>query len=424
MDEPGLASVSCREDRVLLLLSRRNPEPDVRDLERNFLGEPPAWTVVAQQAHAHGVVPLVVWNLRRLGWPHVPEAVRTELETAERLNAVRNRLLTRGLRSVLDRLGQAGIPTIPLKGVALAESLYDDVSRRVCSDLDVLVPRRSVGQAIELLHADGFTGADRYHPRGAAVDLLLRSNMEYCLLSPPASFRYVLELHWDIAWRWRADSRMVEALWTEARPTTVLGTPAWTLGREWELLYLAFHAARHRCSALKWLVDVHEVCVRGGFDWGGVQDRARRFGLERALRLTLATCRALLGTPLPPALAIEPPRWRPKVLGAAPVVGGWQEALASARLFSRPADRLRYLGRLALRPTLAEWSLVRLPPWLRFLYYPLRPLRLGFASGRAMIRRGWAICTAERNFLGSRTWAADTVAPQIAPDRGPAEGGR
>jgi hypothetical protein len=298
-------------------------------------------------------------------------------------------LLARGLATILGRFALAGIPVIPLKGVALAEALYGDVSLRVCSDVDVLVPRHAVGRAIELLHADGLRGADRYHARTTEVDLLLRSNMEYCLVSPPTGFQYVVELHWDIAWRWRADSEMVDHLWTDARPGTVLGAGAWVLSPEWELLYLAFHAARHRWSALKWLVDIHEICVRGSIDWAGVEDRAQRFGLERALHLTLGACRTLLGTPLPPELEGHAPPRRLKVLRAAPVtVGGWLEALSAVWLFSRPVDKLRYLGRLLLQPTLAEWSVVRLPSPLRFLYYGLRPLRLGLTSGRAMIRAG------------------------------------
>ena len=77
------------------------------------------------------------------------------------------------------------------------------------------------------------------------------------------------------------------------------------------------------------------------------------------------------------------------MLRAAPVtVGGWPEALSAVRLFRRPADRLRYLGRLLFEPALAEWRLIRLPRGLRILYYPLRPLRLGLTSGWAMVREG------------------------------------
>lgn len=373
----------------LVLLARADLTAEEQGRARGLLGQPLAWRDILRSADEHGVFPAVVRNLRRLGWPHVPEGIRKELEVAERLNAVRNRLLARGLATILGRFAEARIPVIPLKGVALAESLYGDASLRVCSDVDVLVPRRAVGHAIELLQADGFSGADRYHARATEIDLLLRSNMEYCLVSAPASFQYVVELHWDIAWRWRADSAMVDHLWTDARRGTVLGVGAWALSREWELLYLALHVARHRWSALKWLVDIHEICVRGSLDWTGVEDRARRFGLERALHLTLGACRTLLGTPLPPELQRHAPPRRLRVLRAAPVtIGGWQETLSAVRLFGRPVDKLSYLGRLLLRPTLAEWSLVRLPSRLRFLYYGLRPLRLGLASSRAVVRAG------------------------------------
>jgi hypothetical protein len=377
------------EQRCLLLLARGDLTADDKDSALTLLGQPLAWPTIAQQASEHGVAPTVVRNLRQLGWPGVPEELRKELEAAERLNAVRNTLLGRGLQGILGRFAQAEVPAIPLKGVALAESLYGDVTLRVCSDVDILVRRESVGRALQLLEEIGFEPADRYAAYRGDVDRLLGSNMEYGLLSPAAPFRYLLELHWDIAWRWRADSRMVDDLWADARPGTVLGADAWVLSPEWELLYLAFHAARHRWSALKWLVDIHEICVRSGLDWTGVQDRARRFGLERALHLTLGACRTLLGTPLPPTLAGHAPPRRLRVLRAAPVkVGGWLEALGAVRLFSRPTDQLRYLGRLLLRPTLAEWSLVRLPSSLRFLYYGLRPLRLGLASGRAVVRAG------------------------------------
>lgn len=377
------------EQRALSLLSRLELQPDITDRLLGLLEQPIVWRVIVQRAYAHGVFPTVARNLSRLGWPRVPGQIRQELEGSERLNAVRNRLLARGLHGILERLGQAGIAAIPLKGVALAESLYGDVTLRACSDLDVLVPRQAVGRVLDLLRADGYRSADRYSTGPEEIDRLLRSNMEYCLASPPGPFRYLLELHWDIAWRWRADSEMVDDLWADARPGAVLGAEAWALSPEWELLYLALHAARHRWSALKWLVDIHEICVRGGLDWAGVEDRAQRFGLERALHLTLGACRTLLGTPLPPELEGHAPLRRLRVLRVAPVtVGGWLETLSAMWLFSRPVDKLRYLGRLLLRPTLAEWSLVRLPSRLRFLYYGLRPLRLGLASGRAVVRAG------------------------------------
>jgi hypothetical protein len=67
-------------------------------------------------------------------------------------------------------------------------------------------------------------------------------------------------------------------------------------------------------------------------------------------------------------------------------MGEWREALLVRRLFRRPQDRLRYLARIALRPTLGELGFVRLPLGLRLLYYPLRLVRLAIASTCAVSR--------------------------------------
>jgi hypothetical protein len=297
-------------------------------------------------------------------------------------------VLLRGeLIRVLKALGQARVRAMPLKGVALAESLYGDMSLRTCSDLDVLVPRGAVVQVFEVLRAEGYDQADRCRVEHSDVEFLVRSSMEYGFVPQPPAFRSLLEIHWDIAWRWRGDVAMIDDLWAEARGESFWGVDAWALSPEWELLYLAVHAARHRWQGLKWLVDIHEVCVRAKFDWDAVTDKARRFGLERALEISLSACQALFGTPLPPAHAERPvPAWLPLFPASASQMGEWREAMLVRRLFRRPLDRLRYLARIALRPTLGELGFVRLPLGLRALYYPLRLVRLAIASTCAVRR--------------------------------------
>ena len=283
---------------------------------------------------------------------------------------------------VLKALGQARVPVVPLKGLALAESLYGDVEPP-----HLLGPRcaraapRGARKPSRLLRADGYEQADRSRVEPSDVDFLVRSAMEFGFTPPASAFPYLLELHWDIAWRWRGDAAMVDDLWAEARPQVFWGVEAWALSPEWELLYLAVHAARHRWQGLKWLVDIHEVCTRAKFDWDTVTDKAHRFGLDRVLTLSLSACQALFGTPLPPAYSGRPvPPWLPLFPAAAPQMGEWREALQVRRLFRRPQDRLRYLARVVFRPTLGELELVRLPLGLRALYYPLRLARLAIAS--------------------------------------------
>ena len=375
------------ETRLLLLLARGSASADTLAEIRGILGQEIGWSRILQQAQANDVVPLVTRNLQQLGFPGVPTQIRAELETSYRRNALRNVLLRGELIRVLKALGQARVRAMPLKGVALAESLYGDMSLRTCSDLDVLVPRGAVVQVFEVLRAEGYDQADRCRVEHSDVEFLVRSSMEYGFVPRPPGFRALLEIHWDIAWRWRGDAAMMDDLWAEARGESFWGVDAWALSPEWELLYLAVHAARHRWQGLKWLVDIHEVCVRAKFDWDAVTDKARRFGLERALEISLSACQALFGTPLPPAHAERPvPAWLPLFPASASQMGEWREAMLVRRLFRRPLDRLRYLARIALRPTLGELGFVRLPLGLRALYYPLRLVRLAIASTCAVRR--------------------------------------
>ena len=373
------------EQRCVLLLGQANLASEDQAEACRLLAEPLAWQLITRSAYEEGVYPAVARNLRRLGWRHVPEATRNELEAAERLNAARNALLVRGLGRVLERFDREGISVMPLKGVALADSLYGDLGLRVCSDLDILVPRSAVPHAFELLQADGYEQVDRSQVKPSDIDFLARSAMEFGFTPPASAFPYLLELHWDIAWRWRGDAAIVDDLWGAARRRQFWRIEAWTLSPEWELLYLTVHAARHRWQGLKWLVDIHEVCTRAKFDWETVTDKAHRFGLDRALEISLSACRVLFGTPLPPAYAERPvPSWLPLFPTPAPQMGEWRESLLVRHLFRRRLDRLRYLARIALRPTLGELGFMRLPLGLRALYYPLRLVRLAIASTGAV----------------------------------------
>ena len=64
--------------------------------------------------------------------------MRAELASTFWTHSLHNASLAEELVQLLRLLGGAGVPVIPLKGVALAESLYGDPALRACADTDVL----------------------------------------------------------------------------------------------------------------------------------------------------------------------------------------------------------------------------------------------------------------------------------------------
>jgi hypothetical protein len=333
----------------------------------------------------HQVYPLLFRNLSRLGFPSIPGQLRTDLEALCKVNAFRNTLHAEELARMLTRLQEAEIPAIPLKGVTLAESLYGDASLRVCADIDVLVPRRMVAKAFHLLIASGYRAE---FTEQFFVERVLHRNTECTLEREAQGMRYVLEPHWGVLWGIPAAEDATEDLWAEARPKAFHGVPAYTLSPEWNLLFLAAHAAHHQWQWLKWLVDIHEVCIQGSIDWEKLGAKARRLGWQDVLRLSLSVCRTLFSTPFPQEFSCDIlPRWL-ALFPANPSLQPWESAFFPLRLLKRPSDKLCYSIRLLLLPTLAEHRLVRLPSSLSFLYYPLRIVRLAYRWTRRGVCAG------------------------------------
>jgi hypothetical protein len=248
----------------------------------------------------------------------------------------------------------------------------------------VLVPRAAVGQAFRILEAMA------YEPVGADarvetdLDWLLRSNVAHHFVRTRAGVAWSVDLHWDLLWRWRADTLATDEVWGAAERTTWWGADGYRLSPEWELLYLAVHAAHHRWAQLKWLVDVHELCLARAIDWEKVGGLAARLGWGKALRLTLGICHALLDTPVPRELSSVP---SPRFWSFPPAESAlWGEALFAVRLLERPADKVAYLGRLLLMPTLADRRLLPSPSVFAPAAYGVRPLRLAARVARPLAR--------------------------------------
>jgi hypothetical protein len=373
------------EDELCLLLARAQLSPEVQERALSLLAGPLLWPRVFERAKRYGIFPLLYAALRTLGFPGVPEPVRSEWTKIFRFNAIQNELLARELARILRLLGDAGIPVMPLKGIALGESLYGDPALRVCADNDVLVPTKNVAEAFHLVLSSGYQ-AEFTQPR--LLDLVVRYG-KHCIFTRQERLRaYALELHSGLLWGGQLERELLAAIWSEAGRKSFSGVPAFALSAEWEFLYLAVHAAQHAWLSLTWYVDLDRLCRRGAIDWKKVNEKAKWLGWEAPVRSSLAVCRSLFETPLDPAFAATPPPRRSRV----PLPSYLQvpsENLFLFRLLKTPAQKLRYLAIRLLVPTPAECQLLPLPAWLFFLYYPLRPLRLACNTARWFVQAGW-----------------------------------
>jgi hypothetical protein len=379
-----------------VLLAGSRADPTVSDvgriralLEKSTLDRSVDWEPVLRLADEHGTSSLLYQNLSRVG-ALVPAAVLASLGRRHERNIHKSLFLARELIRILDCLDGLGVEVIPYKGVVLSEAYYGDLALRQAGDMDLFVRRQEVVRIKSALRDLGYT--TRLAVPEEALEDYLRSGYEWTFDSPAGP--NLLELQWALEPRFYAVEFDMEGMFGRAVKVTLAGRAVRTPSAEDLLLVLSVHAAKHVWGRLIWLCDIAQVLKRENLNWDLVQARAREFGIERILRVTLLLANRLLAVPIPGALetaVLEDSAARAIADEIAAMLGaGVSYSVDQVSYFrlmmrvrERRVDRWRFLTRLTFTPGPGEWEAVRLP---RVLYPLYRGVRLTRLAGR-LVRR-------------------------------------
>ena len=301
--------------------------------------------------------------------------------------ALRSFALTGRLLRLLDDFRDAGIDVLPLKGPVLSRILYNDPGLRDFEDLDLLVRRSDVPRSIELLENRGYklNSELAWLPR----DVLIRRN---CALSFRRHCGTMVDLHWEVApcdYPFRFDA---ELLWSSLGSIDIAGRRVPVLAPECQLLFLCMHGAKHLWTRVQWLRDVARLVeISPRLDWGRVLALAGANGGSHVVLLGLLLAHDVLDAPVPSRIlslawddrVIQPlaAQVKHRLDHDAPPPDSLQLVTFNAKMAERRLDKFRHVAALLKGPTEADARIVKLPPKLLFLYYPLRFVRLVLKYG-------------------------------------------
>ena len=100
------------------------------------------WEGILGEATGHGLTPLLYgWLMRTNMRPQLPVPMATCLEGQVFGLAARNMMLANELGGILRAFEEPYLPCAPLRGPALAERLYGDITARPMGDLDLQIGR-------------------------------------------------------------------------------------------------------------------------------------------------------------------------------------------------------------------------------------------------------------------------------------------
>lgn len=245
----------------------------------------------------------------------------------------------------LDRLAQAGLPALAIKGLATGPWLYPAPEDRAVSDADILVRRSDLGAVLDLFGAAGF--AFRPLPTRSPWGFVGDASFQP-LMAPDGGTNIDLHVEGD-AWPFAVALPAADLL-AQAVDAGGRRRPAPTHS----LLLAASHAARDlfTVDAIKSVVDALLMLRRpADIDWAELSGRARAGHMQRPVSAFMALL-GRLGADIGPALAAGIPAGR--------IGGNVFESVADAhlRLFADagapgPLARLRREWCLAAEPRVA-----------------------------------------------------------------------
>jgi hypothetical protein len=272
------------------------------------------WQSLLRQANRYSLVPLLYQRLvrERSGQSFLPSEIGRLLRNAYYQSLAQNTLIYHHLGQVLQRLQEAGLRLLLLKGAYLAEQVYGDIGLRPMGDLDLLSPPDEFPRTLSILTEMGFTSKRLYSEEADGV-------LHY---HAPALSKdeIVIELHWDLVVSSGPVQIDIQRLWDRARLVTLENGHAWALAPEDLLLYLCVHAAygHEFHGQLRSLVDIAEVVHTSArtMDWEMLLVTAREWKAVRGVYLTLALVKELLDVDLPAGLleTLRPDDWTPNAL--------------------------------------------------------------------------------------------------------------
>ena len=384
--------LNARSDLCAILAGGARAET-LAKLDRN------EWAELVDAGCRQGVGPLLAGAISEGGWPDTMDpAQRRTLVATWRASIVHNVVMFGALLDILETLAQRpAVPVVLLKGAALGPTVYPKAELRPMGDLDLLVPRERIDQAVKRLETAGWEPMDV-----AMMPGLTPEGQRHIRLQSVGSAPVVVELHWTLAgaegqrhgpdmdWFWaQTEPFDPRRLGLPVPPSLLEGGQAggdcgsFTLTPTAQPLYLAAHLTLHHAGPggrLIWFYDLHLVIERQGkrIDWEELVRRADQFHWAPALRKALDGTQALFGTALPTGLLED---LATASAGAPPALGAWGSTQVQTRVTAGLATAatlewrvlVRYVwGTVMPSPAYLRWRYDLDWGWLWPLYYPYR----------------------------------------------------
>jgi hypothetical protein len=236
-----------------------------------------------------------------------PADVLHKLRKKYLANAYRNSVLFHQLMELVGLLNKKNIPVILLKGAHLAEFVYQDISLRPMSDLDILVKEEHLSEVVQTAFSAGYQFFyDKQKTKEKSNERYNYDILKYYKHFQPLIYpetKCLLEIHCFITEVGSPFQVPVSDLWRFSQPAILNGNTVSLLSPENLIIHLCLHTAYGHLFdfGLGSLYDISQIIDHYGetINWDEVEHRSMQWGANRCLVLALYFTKKWLNAVIP-----------------------------------------------------------------------------------------------------------------------------
>ncbi|MDR2841133.1 MAG: nucleotidyltransferase family protein [Paludibacter sp.] len=201
----------------------------------------------------------------------IPESILANIKQAYLHTFRLNFLLYEEFSKITEVFAQNSIFVIPLKGIYLAEKLYNDIGLRKMSDIDLLTSENDAQKCIEILAQNGYI-SDNYKSETPEERMIHFPAMRQGEIS--IEIKSLLNKH-------QGNLMTEEEIFARLQPISLNQTQCYELEINDLLIFICLHAAKHFYSGYKMnftsLYDIANILSTRKINWREVEDKCLKY---------------------------------------------------------------------------------------------------------------------------------------------------
>lgn len=377
--------------QLVLLFSQLKAAPIFTDSVSNLLTRKMDWQSLSIIITQNRILSIVYKNLKQKK-DSIPEFYLNSLKNKVLARSAFNLLAVTYLVNLLTIFQKQDIHVLPFKGPALSEQIYNDITLRAFSDLDILVNKSDALAAYRLLLNEGLV------PQLGLTENQFRNYVKdedhFAFFEPGR--KIVVELHWDISGLYLNKPIQLSDLEKHIHSGLLDGYKIRCLSTEALLVYLCVHGCKDGWIYLEQVCSINELIESSpDIDWQLVYNLSLSWKCKKMVLFGLYLAHRLFNTHTPEVLRFDRNKEKQLIINASQIIDNFftlrkphEKKLINRfswfHLIVRDSlkDQSRYLLRLIFRPTDKEWLHFPLPASLSLVHYFIRPFRLLVAKLR------------------------------------------